>query len=468
MRYEIVRQIGVGGFCEVLEVEDPRTKQRFALKRLLPHLSKEPQVLKFFRREIRIMHGLLREADGVIRTVGASYDPETPYLLMELAECSLADVLTAVAIPEELSVRWFLQILSGVENAHKNRIIHRDLKPENILLFERGRDGSGIGGILKAIQNEQGMERWNAVVSDFGIGKVSLAGTSSSHGQAIVGTLGYIAPEVLSGTIADVRADVFALGKILYQMLTAPGSVADEIHTNRIPFNYMTLIQRMTDYDKEERLRTISDVRICLLDISHGSHEDPNIIAMIDQLARGGDRRNPELLMRYHDAINLYVIMAAKWVLDQQSLQSAMKSLMNSIGRIRAADDPGLHRLVHSLRIALGQELARKSIGTSREIVEFFADLGHALSGGETYEFIWATLRDLGTPGFDNDRANPVRLLAQIEFERFCINAERHQDLEMLLTILNSGSSDTDYWRDRLLRNAASLPSRLRDGLDQD
>jgi serine/threonine-protein kinase len=209
-RYRIVRELGRGGMGAVYEAHHTGIDRRLAVKVLHAEMAGEPSVLERFRREARITGSLGHP--NIIQVTDTGTTPGgAPYLVMELLEGrSLSSVLRN---SPRLSVRQALDIIMPVLRAlstvHANGIIHRDIKPENIFLAE----GLGADGARETVIK----------VLDFGISKpvdTKLQGSTLTATGAIVGTPYYMSPEQVRSKDFDHRADLYACGVILYQILT--------------------------------------------------------------------------------------------------------------------------------------------------------------------------------------------------------------------------------------------------------
>lgn len=195
--YRIAEKIGEGGMGAVYRAVDLMLEREVALKAIRPELSREPQIVERFRAEART---LARVSHPAIANVYAFfYEGEELFLALELVRGrTLSKVIeTGGAIPWQRAVQLLATAMEGIEQAHRCGIVHRDLKPDNLMLTE--------AGTLK--------------VMDFGIARVLGSGHLTRTGL-LVGTLRYMSPEQIRGEEVDGRADVYALGAVLYEMLT--------------------------------------------------------------------------------------------------------------------------------------------------------------------------------------------------------------------------------------------------------
>lgn len=195
--YRIVEKIGEGGMGAVYRAVDQMLERDVALKAIRPELSREPQIIERFRAEARTLARVHHPA--IANVYSFFYEGEELFLAMELVVgCSLAKVLANDGpIPWERAVALLGSALDGIQVAHDTGIVHRDIKPENLMV-------TGAGTIK---------------VMDFGIARVMGSGHLTRTGL-LVGTLRYMSPEQIRGEEVDGRADVYALGAVLYEMLT--------------------------------------------------------------------------------------------------------------------------------------------------------------------------------------------------------------------------------------------------------
>ncbi len=208
-RYRVERLLGEGGMGAVYLVEHVHMRKRYALKVLHPEVGENPEIVTRFEREAlaaaHIDHPNVVAASDFGRTGEGGF-----YLVLEYVEGrSLAAVLESGPLPADRVLAIATQIGLALTRAHALGVVHRDLKPENVMLVER----EGEGELVKVL--------------DFGIAKVPVAHlTPGGSNQALTqmgsvfGTPEYMAPEQAVGDAVDARADLYALGVMLYEMLT--------------------------------------------------------------------------------------------------------------------------------------------------------------------------------------------------------------------------------------------------------
>jgi serine/threonine protein kinase/Tol biopolymer transport system component len=215
--YELIERIGAGGMGEVWRALDPALGRQVAIKILPPQYSRDPDRLRRFEQEARAAGKL--NHPNVLAIYAVGIHDEVPYLVTELLEgTTLRERLANGALTERKAVEYGDQIVQGLAAAHDKSIVHRDLKPENIFITCDGR----------------------VKILDFGLAKLTQSGpdgdmpTQTAHGL-VLGTPGYMSPEQVRGEAADHRADIFAVGAVLYEMLSGQraffaGSSVETMH----------------------------------------------------------------------------------------------------------------------------------------------------------------------------------------------------------------------------------------------
>lgn len=194
-RYQVRSRIARGGMATVYLATDLRLERRVAIKVMHGHLADDSQYKARFIQEARSAARLAHP--NVVNVYDQGQDGETAYLVMEyLPGITLRDLLVEHKILTTVQALDIMEaILSGLAAAHKNGIVHRDLKPENVLLADDGR--------IK--------------IGDFGLARAASANTAT--GNALLGTIAYLSPELVTRGVADTRSDIYAVGIMLYEML---------------------------------------------------------------------------------------------------------------------------------------------------------------------------------------------------------------------------------------------------------
>jgi serine/threonine-protein kinase len=195
-RYLVRSRIARGGMATVYLATDQRLERRVAIKIMHGHLADDSTFKNRFVQEARSAARLANP--HVVSVFDQGQDSDMAYLVMEyLPGITLRELL---AERGRLSAQQVVDImdavLTGLAAAHRAGIVHRDVKPENVLLADDGR--------IK--------------ISDFGLARAASANTAT--GQALLGTIAYLSPELVTRGIADTRSDIYALGIMMYEMLT--------------------------------------------------------------------------------------------------------------------------------------------------------------------------------------------------------------------------------------------------------
>src|SRR5512134_135626 len=264
--YEIKSELGRGGMATVYRAYDSRFEREVAVK-VLPQelLHADPQFRLRFEREAKIIAQL--EHSAIVPAYDVGEADGQPYFVMRYMNGgSLSERIKAGGLSLEDAARILGAIAPGLDEAHSKGIVHRDIKPSNILFDRRG----------------------NPYISDFGIAKLSQAQAGSVTGSAIIGTPAYMSPEQAQGSGTDGRADIYALGIILFEMLTGqqpyeadtPMAVAIKHITDpvphirkinpRLPEGMEAIIQKAMAKDKSERFATAAEMTNALRDVAHG------------------------------------------------------------------------------------------------------------------------------------------------------------------------------------------------------
>ena len=267
--YEILAKLGEGGMGEVFRATDTKLKRQVAIKILPPPLATDLDRLARFQREAEVLASL--NHPNIAGIYGLEEGGETTALVMELVEGEdLSQRIARGAIPIDEALPIAKQIADALEAAHEQGIIHRDLKPANIKVRGDGTVKVLDFGLAKA------MDARVAGPGTVDQARLSMSPTlvSPAMTQAgmIMGTAAYMAPEQARGKVVDKRADIWAFGVIVFEMLTgkalyAADSVADTIAAilsktpdwSQLPPELRPLVQASLESDPRRRLRDIGD-----------------------------------------------------------------------------------------------------------------------------------------------------------------------------------------------------------------
>ena len=204
-RYRVTRRLARGGMATVYVAQDERLERPVALKVMHPHLAESDAFVERFHREARAAARIVHP--GVVSVFDQGVVSGQGFLVMELIDGTnlraLLNAQGAFTIPQAL--RYTTDILEALRAAHRMGVIHRDIKPENILVPTDG----------------------PAKVADFGLARAVSEGSTSATGN-MLGTVAYIAPEIVLTTEANARSDLYSVGIMLYEMLTGAVPWADE------------------------------------------------------------------------------------------------------------------------------------------------------------------------------------------------------------------------------------------------
>jgi hypothetical protein len=197
-RYQLIEPLGSGGMASVHRAQDQLLGRQVAIKRLLPHLAADPDAAERFRHEAQAAASL--NHPGIVTVYDTGVDEAGPYIVMELIE---GETLAARLADEgPLGVPRATAIVRGaavaLDHAHASGVVHRDVKPSNLIV-------GGDGGVR---------------LTDFGIAQAMDDPTLVTDPGEVVGTLAYMAPEILAGAPATPSSDVYSLGAVAYEMLT--------------------------------------------------------------------------------------------------------------------------------------------------------------------------------------------------------------------------------------------------------
>jgi len=194
-RYENPRLLGEGSFARVYAADDSVLGRVVAVKVLRDELRHEPATVRRFAREVRIA-ALLDGHPNIVTVHDAGVSAGLPWLVLELLTGSVAERLRE-RVPEPLALRWVAQTAAALDFAHSRGIVHRDVKPSNLLLDARG----------------------DVRLADFGVAFARAVDETFTMPGAVVGSPGYLAPEVAAGGRATAAADVYSLAVVARELL---------------------------------------------------------------------------------------------------------------------------------------------------------------------------------------------------------------------------------------------------------
>jgi len=293
--YEIVSPLGAGGMGEVYRAKDTRLGREVAVKVLPQHLSSSPEIRARFEREAKTVSSLNHPHICTLYDVGREGD--TDYLVMELIEGeTLAARLTKGALPLADVLKFGGQVADALDRAHRAGVMHRDLKPGNVMLTKSGAKLMDFG-----LARASGLGATTALTSS-----PTIAGPLTAEGT-ILGTFQYMAPEQLEGQEADSRADLWALGCVLYEMATGRRAfegksqaslIAAVMHTQPAPVSQVSamsppaldsLVGACLAKDPADRVQSAHDVKLQLSWIAEGGSQ-PGVAAPVAARRKSRER----------------------------------------------------------------------------------------------------------------------------------------------------------------------------------
>ncbi len=279
--YEVTAAVGAGGMGEVYRATDTKLGRTVALKLLPEAFGADPDRLSRFEREAKVLASLNHPGIAHLYGFESARLPDgssSHFLAMELVEGEdLAERLKRGAIPVDEAVAIARQIAEALEEAHEKGIVHRDLKPANVKVTPDGKVKVLDFGLAKAFTGDTASGS-SADLSQ----SPTLAQTSTAAG-IILGTAAYMSPEQARGKPVDKRADVWAFGVVLFEMLsgrrlfdgdTVSDVLAAVLKTEpdwttlppTTPARVRQLLGRCLERDAKQRLRDIGEARVALSD----------------------------------------------------------------------------------------------------------------------------------------------------------------------------------------------------------
>jgi serine/threonine protein kinase len=258
--YKILEKIGEGGMGSVYKGVDLMLEREVAIKALRPELGSQPEVVERFRSEAVTLARL--DHPNIARLYSFLRQGDEFFMVLEFVRGQTLDkvIVARGAMPCGEALPLFCQVLNGVDHAHTLGIVHRDIKPANMMLTERG----------------------SIKVMDFGIARVLGTDRLTKVGR-LIGTIEYMSPEQIRGEETDTRSDIYALGILLYEILTGrvPFSSPSEYELMRsqvedtplpprefapqTPLGVEEAVMRALAKKREERFSTADEFRLALL-----------------------------------------------------------------------------------------------------------------------------------------------------------------------------------------------------------
>lgn len=314
-QYEVLSPLGAGSMGEVYRARDSRLDREVAIKVLPELVSLDPERLLRFEQEAKAAAALNHPNILAVYQMGTFLG--MPYLVSELLEGkTLTEVIRRSPVALRKALDFGVQIARGLAAAHEKGIVHRDLKPDNLFVTKDGRVKILDFGLAKVIQPK---------------GSANLAATITLPGVAL-GTIGYMSPEQVRGQPTDQRADIFALGAILYEMVMGKGTFQRPTSADTIsailneeppsitelapdtPASLERVIRRCLEKNPEQRFQSASDLAFALEALS-----DPSTVAIGAHVAARPEPDRPGWTWAAAAMAFVVVALAIAFVLEQRS-----------------------------------------------------------------------------------------------------------------------------------------------------
>lgn len=286
--------VDAGGQGAVFEAEVVETRTKVAMKELQVPANGEidENARKRFLREVRCQSTLTHP--NIVKVIAQNHNDTPPWYVMPWAESTLQSKIGSVLpakLPEVEVLEIFTQILDAIEYAHSEGVLHRDLKPANILFIEG-----------------------NPQIADFGLSKqLESTSTTLTKSNMGLGTIAYSAPEQFTDAgRVDERADIYSLGKVLYEMLT--GKVPfPSMDFELLPAKYLYIIEKSTQQKPGDRYSTVAQLsqELKLLAEGEDAFQKPTERAksLVERIVSGDESGVSDLnklLIRHADDLHLY------------------------------------------------------------------------------------------------------------------------------------------------------------------
>ena len=315
--YQLLGLIGSGGMGEVYRARDTQLPRDVALKLLSAEFASDAERVARFDREARVLASLNHPNIAHIYGIEREGSTRGPFLVMELVEGStLADRIAQGPLPLEDALPIALQMVQALEAAHEQGIVHRDLKPANIKVRADGVVKVLDFGLAKAMDAPSAARPTEQLSNSPTITSPALM----TGAGVILGTAAYMSPEQARGKVVDKRADIWAFGCVLYEMLTGRRAFGGDDVTDTIvsvvskepdwtalpastPLSIQRLLHRCLEKDPQRRL---PDIGVARLEINDGSN-----IAPIAEVPAAAVRRGRESVAWLVAAVSLVLAAIA-------------------------------------------------------------------------------------------------------------------------------------------------------------
>jgi serine/threonine protein kinase len=260
--YEILASIGRGGMGEVWKARDTKLGRDVAIKALPAEFATDLERIARLEREAKMLASL--NHPNIAAIYGLEQVDATRFLVLELIDGdTLADIAARGPLPDEEALRLSRQIADALEAAHEKGVVHRDLKPANVKVTLDGKVKVLDFGLAKALAADD---------SRIDLSQSPTMSLGATRQGVVLGTAAYMAPEQARGRVVDRRADIWAFGCVMYELLAGSppfkGEDVSEILAavlkeqpdwNRVPARTRRLLKKCLEKDPQRRLRDIAD-----------------------------------------------------------------------------------------------------------------------------------------------------------------------------------------------------------------
>jgi Tol biopolymer transport system component len=324
--YEILAPLGAGGMGEVYRARDAKLNRDVAIKVLPESVAEDAERLARFQREAQVLASLNHPHIAAIYGLEKSGSIEA--LVLELVEGeTLADRIAGGPVPVDEALIIARQIADALEAAHEKGIVHRDLKPANVKITPEGKVKVLDFGLAKALTGDR---------SSPDVSHSPTLTAAATRAGVVLGTAAYMSPEQARGKSVDKRADIWAFGAVLYEMLVGRKAFEGETVSDTLaavlradidwaalpqqtPSSVRRVLRRCLDRDLKTRCHDIADARIEM-------EEAPEAGAVPAPMVSGSGRRGPLLVALVAAA----VLAVTGWWMALHPRRSARDSVVRS------------------------------------------------------------------------------------------------------------------------------------------